>query len=155
RASPALGFVTSRAEAIDEKGRVIGPEFSVIDGEEQRRYSEFAAPVVTPALAGRRTVFKQFPYRAEFTFGADFDFVARVLEHYPSAAVPEVLLQYRRHSMQTTVLEAARIEAERAVVRLLAARRRAGYSEGGDLTSLLVGTVGVTNRSEYLRAHAR
>jgi glycosyltransferase involved in cell wall biosynthesis len=130
RAEPALGLVSSLAETIDADGRVTGREFALVSGDEQRRYSEFAAPVVTPAYTGRRHVFADLPYRAEFSLTADFDFLARAAEQFGLGAVPEVLLHYRRHAAQTTVEHAARISAERCAIRLLAARRRVGRREG-------------------------
>ena len=132
RAEPALGLVASLAETIDAGGRVIGREFALVEGEAQRRYTQYAAPVVTPAYTGRREVFTAVPYRAEFALTADFDFLARAAERFGFGAVPEVLLRYRRHAAQTTVQQAARIAAERCVVRLLTARRRAGRAEGDD-----------------------
>ena len=132
RAGPDLGLVSCGAESIDENGGVTGPEFFLTDGAGQEAYSQFAAPVVTPAYTGRREVFVQVPYREEFTYGADFDFLARAAERYRFGGVPEVLLRYRHHPAQTTVQQAARIAAERCVARLLAARRRAGRAEGED-----------------------
>lgn len=130
RAEPALGLVSSLAETIDAAGRVTGREFALVSGDDQRRYSEFAAPVVTPAYTGRRDVFADLPYRAEFSLTADFDFLARAAEQFGLGAVPEVLLHYRRHAAQATVEHAVRISAERCAIRLLAARRRAGRKEG-------------------------
>eukprot|EP01035_Chromulina_nebulosa_P064127 gene64127-87717_t len=125
RAEPALGLVSSRAESIDATGRVTGREFSLDDGEAQRAYTQYAAPVVTPAFAGRREVFAAWPYRPEFQWSADFDFLARAAERWPLGAVPEVLLQYRHHAGQTTQVRAVQIAAERCAVRLMTARRRA------------------------------
>lgn len=129
RAEPALGLISSLAESIDEHGAVQGREFALVAAEAQRAYSAFAAPVVTPAYLGRREVFTRFPYRTELNPSADFDFLARALEAYPAAAVPEVLLHYRRHAMQTTVAQSGLLEAQRCAIRTLTARRRAGRPE--------------------------
>jgi glycosyltransferase involved in cell wall biosynthesis len=144
RAEPALGLMSSCAETIDDTGRVTGREFALLDGGAQRRYTQFASPVVTPAYAGRREVFVRLPYRPEFSLTADFDFLARAAEQFTLAAVPEVLLQYRRHPAQATIEQAARIAAEQFVVRLLTARRRAGRTEGEDWPRLLpIATAGL------------
>ena len=127
-----LGLVSSLADSIDADGRVFGREFSLVDAAAQRAYTQYAAPVVTPAYTGRRPVFLELSYRPEFPHTADFDFLARASERHAMAAVPEVLLQYRHHPAQTTRVEAARIAAERCAVRLLTARRRAGRDEGSD-----------------------
>jgi glycosyltransferase involved in cell wall biosynthesis len=129
RAKPELGLVSSLAETIDEGGRIVGREFALVDGAEQRRYSAYSTPVVTPAYAGRREVFAALPYRASFSLTADFDFIARAAEQYALGAVPEVLLQYRRHATQATRTHAATIEWQRGLIRLATARRRAGREE--------------------------
>jgi glycosyltransferase involved in cell wall biosynthesis len=128
----AAGLVSCCAESMDSTGRVIGREFALLDDAAQRAYTQYAAPVVTPAYAGRRAVFVKTPYRAEFTFCADYDFLARAAENHVFAGVPEVLLRYRHHPAQTTLQQATQIMRERAVVRLLTARRRSGRSEGED-----------------------
>ena len=133
RADPRLGLISSLVETIDAASCVTGCEFSVVEPIAQCRYTQYAAPVVTPAYTGRREVFTQLPYREVFAFSADFDFLARAAEGWPLAAVPEVLLGYRHHLAQTTVQHAARIAAERCAVRLLTARRRAGRPEGTEL----------------------
>ena len=137
RNQPATGLVSCGAEAIDEHGRTLGREFSLAAPEDQFRYTAYAAPVVTPAYAGRRALLAQVPYRTEFRFSADFDFLARAAERQPFGYVADILLQYRHHPGQTTVEKAARIARERCVVRLLTARRRAGRPEGGDWRALL------------------
>ena len=136
-AAPGTGLVASCAETIDAAGRVTGREFALTADAAQRAYTQYAAPVVTPVYAGRREIFADLPYRREFTYGADYDFLARAAECCRFAAVPEVLLRYRHHPGQTTVEQAARIARERCVVRLLAARRRAGRPEGDDWPGLL------------------
>lgn len=138
RAEPALGLVSLLAETIDAEGNMSGREFSLVSREAQRAYVAYAAPVVTPAYTGRRELFARFPYRAEFPLAADFDFLARAIEATAAAAVPEVLLHYRRYPAQTTVEKAAAIEEQRCAIRLLAARRRAGADENfGSLAARL------------------
>ncbi len=130
RTDSRLGLVASRAETIDDAGRVLGPEFALLAPAAQKIYTQYAAPVVTPAYTGRREVFTALPYREIFPLAADFDFLARAAERWPMAGVDEVLLQYRRHSAQATQVHAVAIEQSRAEIRLLTARRRAGRPEG-------------------------
>lgn len=130
RAEPGLVLVSALAEAIDDTGRCLGREFALTDAGGHRSYSQFAAPFFTPACTGPRATFTARRYRGEFTVCADFDFITRVIEAGPTAVVPEVLLQYRHHAAQATVAQARRVAAERAGVRLLTARRRAGREEG-------------------------
>lgn len=129
RSRPDLGLVSSCAQRIDESGSVIGPEFSLVGPGEQYPYTQYAAPVVTPAYSGRRDIFARFPYRPEFSWAADFDFLARAAEQGEFGSVPEVLLQYRWYAQQTTQLKRAAIEQNCTAIRLLTARRRAGKAE--------------------------
>jgi glycosyltransferase involved in cell wall biosynthesis len=138
-ADPKLGLVSSLAETIDEEGRVVGREFALVSGDDQRRYSAYASPVVTPAYTGRREIFGQVPYRKVFSLAADFDFIARVAEECALGAVPEVLLRYRRHATQATQEHAALIEHQRAQIRLATALRRAGRAEDANETLLPAG----------------
>lgn len=130
RRDAQLGLVASRADTIDDAGRIIGHEFARLDPAAQKLYTQYAAPVVTPAYAGRREVFAALPYRPEFPLAADFDFLARTAERWKMGGVEEVLLQYRRHATQTTQVHAVAIEQSRCEIRLLTARRRAGRPEG-------------------------
>lgn len=130
RQDPQLGLVASRAETVDDAGHVTGSEFSLLEPAAQKRYTQYAAPVVTPAYSGRREVFAALPYRERFPLAADFDFLARAAERWPMGGVDEVLLQYRRHAAQATQVHAVAIEQSRAEIRLLTARRRAGRAEG-------------------------
>ena len=142
RAEPGLGLVSSLAERIDEAGRVIEREFALVEAGEHFAYTQYAAPVVTPAFTGRREVFAGLPYRSEFRFSADFDFLARAAERWPMKAVPEVLLRYRWHGGQATQTHAREIERHRCVIRLLTARRRAERAED------LAGAMSELNRPE-------
>ncbi|HEY4299496.1 MAG TPA: glycosyltransferase [Candidatus Didemnitutus sp.] len=137
RANSDAGLVACRAESIDASGRVTGREFSLSDSRDQFRYTQYAAPVVTPAYTGRREVFARLPYRVDFNVVADYDFLACAAELYPFTAVPEVLLQYRHHAGQTTRSTAAQVRRERATVQLLTARRRDGRDEGPGWTEML------------------
>lgn len=124
-----LGLVSCQAETIDADGRVTGREFALSDSTSQHFYTQFAAPVVTPAYTGRREWFEKLPYRAELPWTADFDFLARAAEQTRFGHVPEILLRYRRHASQATQQHAAVIELERAWIRLFTARRRAEKPE--------------------------
>ena len=129
RARPELGMVSSAADTIDERGRVVGREFSLAADRDQAVYTQFAMPVVHPAYSGRREVFLRHPYRPEYRVCADFDALARMAETVPMAGVPEVLLHYRRYAGQTSEAGRRVREFEICVIRLLTARRRAGREE--------------------------
>ncbi len=124
-----LGLVSSLVRRIDETNTVIGGEFSLVNADEQREYSAYAAPVVTPAYTVRKEWLLKFPFRENFRWASDLDFLARSMEVTRSAAVPEVLLHYRWHREQATQQRRAAIERDLAVIRLLTARRRSGRQE--------------------------
>lgn len=153
QAEPNLGLLSSLAERIDAAGTVVGREFALIQPEAQRVYSQYAAPVVTPAYTGRREVFATFAYREEFPFSADFDFLARAAEQWMMAAIPEVLLQYRWHIGQATQVHGTVIEQSRCQIRLATARRRAGRPE--ELAALVAsGRAAVPSAAQSCRAMA-
>jgi GT2 family glycosyltransferase len=133
RSAPQVGLVSSLADAIDAEGRVLGREFAILEPAAQRRYTQYALPFFSPGCTGRRELFAALPYRTGFAYAGDFDFVSRAAERTEFAVIPEVLLHYRHHAGQVTVTWAALAAAERCVVRLLTARRRAGRPEGTDL----------------------
>jgi glycosyltransferase involved in cell wall biosynthesis len=132
-AHPDVGLVSSEADTIDEHGRVVGREFSLLQARDQAVYTQFATPVVTPAYAGRREVLERFLFRTQLSCAEDYDFLARAAEVYPMCGIPEVLFQYRRYPQQTTVVRRAALTVNECVIRLLTARRRAGRDEEFDL----------------------
>jgi glycosyltransferase involved in cell wall biosynthesis len=129
RERPDLGLVGSGAAVIDETDRKMGNEFCLTDPASHRSYSEYYSGAITPSFTGRAEVFRAFPYRPQFRWAADFDFVARVVERHEVAAIPRILLHYRRHAGQTTVERRVEQVLEECYVRLLTARRRSGSKE--------------------------
>lgn len=129
RAEPELGLVSSCADRIDASGRVIGREFALAGVDEQRIFSAYSMPAPTPSYTGRTEIFRRFPFDDRFGSAADYDFLARALETTRGAGVPEILMQYRHHPGQTTVLRYVAQVAAACAVRLLTARRRAGRPE--------------------------
>lgn len=134
RADPALGLVSSCAETIDGEGCVIGREFALVGATEQQVFTAYSMPAPAPSYTGRVECFRRFPYEPAFRFAMDYDFVARVAEVHGIAGVPEVLMQYRSHSQQVSVLEPAEQILNACIIRLLTARRRAGRSEDSAAT---------------------
>jgi glycosyltransferase involved in cell wall biosynthesis len=135
RAEPRLGLVSTRVEAIDERGQVTGPEFCLLGEQEQKIYTAYTAAGVTSSYAGRREVFLRFPYRLEFDCATDYDFFSRAAEVCPIRGIPEILTQYRRHPEQVTQQRASEQIAAACLIRLLTARRRHGRPE--DLAGLV------------------
>jgi glycosyltransferase involved in cell wall biosynthesis len=130
RSDAQLGLVNCGVDTIDDDGRVIGREFGILSGDAQKIFSGYFAGTIAVAYTGRREVFRQFAHRQDFTWASDFDFFARVSEHWKLGGVPEVLQQYRRYPAQTTNRHRDEQVLEECAVRLMSARRRAGRDEG-------------------------
>lgn len=129
-AKPQLGLVFSHALEIDGSDRLLGPAFTLATVREQYEFSAYSMPAVSPTSFGRREVFAQVPMDDEFQIAPDLDFTSRALERWPSEALPEVLLHYRRHQIQTTETRRPQQQLNASICRLLTARRRAGRPEG-------------------------
>src|SRR5690606_153749 len=134
QADARLGLVSSRALQIDDHGKVIGREFALDGADEQRVFSAYTNPAPAPSYMGRAEVFRRFPFRAEFRFASDYDFIARSAEAWSMRGIPEVLLHYRQHAQQTTAAHYAEQMRDAGAIRLLAARRRSGRPERLDDT---------------------
>lgn len=129
RADPSLGLVGSHADKIDADGRRIGWEFTLGGRDEPRAFLRYTMPALTSTLLGRREVFGEFPFRPELDLAEDFDFVSRVSECRGFTVLAEPLVSYRHYPGQTTRERFAGQTLLAALVRLLAARRRAGRAE--------------------------
>jgi glycosyltransferase involved in cell wall biosynthesis len=129
RTDKRVGLLFTHAAAIDANDRVIEPQFTLTTERDHRLFSSYSMPATSPTLMARREVFAAHPMRAEFRISPDYDLFTRVVETWPSRALPEVLLLYRRHAEQTTA-QAQRLHVQNACrVRLLTARRRSGRRE--------------------------
>ena len=156
RAEPRLGLVSSRAQQIDDTGAVIGTEFSLGGEVEQRVFTAYTNAAPAPSYTGRADVFRRLPFREQFTFAADYDFLARAVEICPMRGVPDILLHYRRHASQTTTAHYQAQMTSACMIRLLTARRRAGRDENLDavVTALRDGTTPDRDLREVYRYFA-
>jgi glycosyltransferase involved in cell wall biosynthesis len=150
---PELGLLGSGATTIDENGRPVGHEFCLVNAAEHRIYSAYHSGALMPSMMGRTEVFREIPFRAAFRWSSDFDFITRVAERHSIAAVPEVLLHYRRHSAQTTRAHRVSQVFEECHVRLLCARRRSGWDERFEET--VTGLQGADVPTSERAIHAR
>jgi glycosyltransferase involved in cell wall biosynthesis len=129
RRDSTCALVGSGATIIDEQDRAVGREFCLLESTAHRVCSAFCAGAIGSSWMGRTEVFRRFLYRPEFRCAADFDFVTRVAERHVVAAIPEILLRYRRHGDQTTAVHRVAQIVEECYVRLLTTRRRHGRDE--------------------------
>lgn len=130
RADPSLGLLGAHADKIDAEGRRIGWEFTLGGRDEPCVFLRYTMPALASTLMGRREIFEEFPFRPTLDLAEDFDFVSRVSERRGFAVLAEPLVSYRHYRGQTTRERFAGQTLRAALVRLLAARRRAGRAEG-------------------------
>ena len=140
RADPRLELLATHADVIDDRGRRLRAQFTLPEERDQRIFSAYSLPITNPTLMGRRAVFERFPMRGEFSVSSDYDFFARAIESCSARALPEVLLQYRRHASQLTVSRQAAMVFNACLIRIVTARRRAGRPEKAE--ELLAGYSG-------------
>lgn len=143
RADPKLGLLYTHALEIDATDRVTGPAFTLVTSREHYEFSAYGMPATNPSLTARREVFDRFPFREDFTAADDFDLLARAVEVWPSRALSEPLLLYRRHGEQLTVRSARTQTLHASMCRLMTARRRAGRPEA--MVSLMDSTANWRN----------
>lgn len=129
RANPGLSAVFSAADTIDEAGVVTAREFTLLSERDHRIFSAYDMPAMTPTVMLRRQIMERYPYREDFDVACDYDQMSRIADHHASCALPEVLTQYRRHQIQTTVQKRVSQVFYANIVRLLTARRRSGRDE--------------------------
>jgi glycosyltransferase involved in cell wall biosynthesis len=132
--NPSLGLVFTCADIIDEAGCFVEKAFSLLRPEEHFTYSQYTVAAISPTCTGRKEVFLKYPFRLEVNYAHDYDFFAQTVEHWQTICLPEVLLQYRRHSQQTTIVKQLNQNYHAGMIRLLTARRRSGRPE--DLAGL-------------------
>lgn len=123
------GGIASRTRLVDEADRSIGMDFTLLEADEHRVFTQFSQAANFGSHLFRRELFDRFPRRPAFPFSSDFDFVARANEAWPVAALPEVLFHYRMHARQATQRHRREQIAAECAIRVLTARRRAGRPE--------------------------
>ncbi len=126
---PELGMLFMAARTIDRDDRVIGTEFTLITEDEHRLFGSYDMPAVTPTYMCRREVMEQHVYREGTDVASDYDFFTRVNDQWPTGALPEYGICYRRYEEQSTVARRAVQVLGANIVRLVTARRRAGREE--------------------------
>ncbi|MGC4073690.1 MAG: glycosyltransferase family 2 protein [Nibricoccus sp.] len=121
--------VGARARTIDERDST-GAEYFVLTKERDiRDYAEFACPILPGALLIRREAMIAAELPIKWPQSADYDLVLRLLELGRVGCVDEVLYHYRQHSGSITSRRYLEQVALNCLVRLVAARRRAGKDE--------------------------
>lgn len=126
---PETDAVACLEGEIDSSGRPTGFLFCLTDARQILPYSRYEMPFPTHNLLLRRPAFEQIPWRAEFSWAADFDFMQRVAEQLRISILTEVLYFYRSHPTTVSQSRARGLQLAATLCRLVAARRRAGRPE--------------------------
>lgn len=129
-----LALIGSHADTINVDGRRIGWQFTLTAAAGQQVFTRYSMPATTSTYTGRRELFARLPFRSELDLAEDYDFLTRAAELGPSRALAEPLGSYRWYGGQSSQSDLGRHALQVALVRLAAARRRAGRPE--DLAGL-------------------
>jgi glycosyltransferase involved in cell wall biosynthesis len=121
--------VGAGARKIDVDNRPCGEFFVLTDEAEIRNYAEFACPLLPGAMMLRRETMMRAAVPVFWPQSGDYDLLMRVLELGRVGCVDDVLYLYRQHGGSVSAQRYAEQVAAACLVRLAAARRRAGKSE--------------------------
>ena len=108
--NPAIDLIGSAVEVIDGKGKVQKtiqmPESAVAI----RWLGLMECPMRQSSLMGRSEMVKRHRYDEHFQSYSDWDFIMRVARDSEVQNLPEVLVQYRRHTTNTSSVHRARLD---------------------------------------------
>lgn len=126
---PASDGVACLEGEIDANGRHTGFLFCLTDERQILPYSRYEMPFPVHNLMFRRAALEQIPWRAEFSWAADLDFMQRAVERLRISVLQEVLYFYRTHPATVSQSRTRGLQLAATLCRLVAARRRAGRPE--------------------------
>jgi GT2 family glycosyltransferase len=130
--NPRVSLVFTQMRMIDETGRLTGEvSRAPIDPETVRAALITGDCVVHhPTVMCRREILeKAGPYRETFARAEDLELWLRVIEHGEIAGMPDVLLDYRKHSGQVSRVHTVRQRFSRDLAVLAARARRQGRAD--------------------------
>lgn len=126
---PELGLLAGRSQIIDGEGRpgIVEPAPNL--PADIYGWSGFTHTLRHSTFMMRREVALAVPYRLEFNCVNDFDFITRVVEQFPAACLPDVLVDYRVHAESVSKTRRAEVAMRLALCQLITRRRRQGLTE--------------------------
>jgi len=107
---PGVGMVGSAVEDIDASGKVLKTAKMPEDFIAIRWMGLLECPMRQPTLCGRTELMQQHICSAESSYYHDWDFIMRVARESEVYNLPETLVQYRRHSTNTSKLYKAQFD---------------------------------------------
>ncbi|MGZ4982689.1 MAG: glycosyltransferase family 2 protein [Chthoniobacterales bacterium] len=114
----AIGLIGSAVEMIDAEGKNRGVAQMPENSTAIRWMGLLECPMRQSTLMGRTEIVRQHKYDARFPSYSDWDFVMRVARVSEVRNLPEVLVQYRRHSTNASSIHRARLDEAGADIAL-------------------------------------
>lgn len=125
RQHPDVAVLGGALAFIDEQGRQFGEWQYPLTDAEIRSAFDHTTPIAHPTTMIRKEAFLAAGgYRALLTRAEDIDLWLRIAERHAVANLPDVLISYRVHSAQTSVLD-SEVQAHGTLAARIAARARA------------------------------
>lgn len=125
--NPDIGLVGSWAHRIDERGAIIGRLRPATEPAELQRILAQANPFIHSSIVLRTALARRLQgYRTMFEGAEDYDLWLRLAELTAVANVPEYLVRYRRHSLNTEKQQALRQSFSHRLAQRSAQLRRRG-----------------------------
>jgi len=134
KAEPALGVLGSFVRIMNKTGCTIRIADYPVTPTETARFLEHGCPVAHSAVMMRKdVVIKAGGYRAAFAHGEDYDLWVRVGElGYAIANLRQILVNYRLHGANVSILQQEAMVLGGIVVRLSHRCRKAGLPDPVD-----------------------
>lgn len=110
---PEVWLVAALAKLVDKDSTTFDYRKTPTDRDELRFVLTFSNPLTHSSIFFRRQpILDLGGYNENFRYAQDFDLYSRILEKGQIAALPEVLVKYRRHAQSVTVHQNSRQSAE-------------------------------------------
>jgi glycosyltransferase involved in cell wall biosynthesis len=141
-ANPEIFACGTAATLINAEGKEKQTQPGMSGGKVALRDLLDGNPFIHPTMMIRRDALVAAGlYRAGCTYAEDYDLWIRLAENGPLANLPDITLQFRMHSGQTSNLKRLAQRAATALARQAAMRRFNGLAEGADYTVSLEAAV--------------
>jgi glycosyltransferase involved in cell wall biosynthesis len=128
--NPEVGLLGSWAHRINDRGAITGRLRPATEPDELQRILPKANPFIHSSIVLRTTLARRLQgYRAMFEGAEDYDLWLRLAELTVVANVPEYLVQYRRHSLNTEKQHALRQSFSHRLAQRSAELRRRGVRD--------------------------
>jgi len=129
KANPSIGLLGGAVEFISAQGQPLSISGNPTTDTEIRKALKYSSPFWHPTVMMRREAFELVGgYRMAFVQAEDYDMWLRIAENFKVANLSTVLVQYRLHPHQVSVLH-----RKKQIISSLAARASADERAKGNL----------------------